>query len=78
MNRIVAEDRNNAGLYKHSDEGPDDMPGHIKSSLMGVSHAIPISDGRLNTGIWQGVWLHEFRDRGSCRTVVVTMNGQPK
>lgn len=78
MNRIVPEDTNNTGLYKHADEGSDDMPGHVKSSLMGVSHTIPICNGRLNTGTWQGVWLHEFRDRASGRTVVVTINGKPK
>ncbi|AOA62787.1 Hypothetical protein PP7435_CHR2-1013 [Komagataella phaffii CBS 7435] len=71
--RIAPEDER---LYTHNDEGPDDMPGHVKSSLLGASVTIPITNGRLNTGTWQGIWLCEFRDevyRG--RTAVATING---
>lgn len=64
--------------YAHSSagEGPDDMPGHIKSSLIGTSLSIPISNGRLATGTWQGVYLMEFRDYKHTRNIVATINGQ--
>lgn len=48
----------------HTDEGPDDMPAHCKASMMGASVSVPITNGRLNTGTWQGLWLCEHRDHG--------------
>jgi secondary thiamine-phosphate synthase enzyme len=69
MNRIVPESRQ----YQHDDEGDDDMPAHLKSSLTGVSLMIPISCGRLNLGTWQGVYLCEFRNRGGSRKLVLTV-----
>jgi len=69
MNRIVPESRQ----YQHDDEGDDDMPAHVKSSLIGQSLTIPISGGRLNMGTWQGVYLCEFRNRGGSRRLVLTV-----
>ncbi|MGZ0016445.1 secondary thiamine-phosphate synthase enzyme YjbQ [Yeosuana sp. AK3] len=65
----------NASYYKHSFEGPDDMPAHIKSSLLGSSVQIPISKGILNLGIWQGIYLCEHRNCGSGRQLVLTAFG---
>ncbi len=62
--------------YRHSLEGPDDMPAHIKSSLMGSSLTIPISDGRLALGTWQGIYLCEHRDHPSRRQLVLTLQGE--
>ena len=59
--------------YTHNDEGDDDMPAHVKSSLVGVSLTIPITNGQLNLGIWQGIYLCEFRNRASARTIVATI-----
>ena len=59
--------------YTHTFEGADDMPAHIKSSLIGSSVSIPISDGRLNLGTWQGIYLCEFRNRGGARKVVLSI-----
>jgi secondary thiamine-phosphate synthase enzyme len=73
MNRLVPEGP--AG-YTHTIEGPDDMPAHIKASLMGASVQIPITDGRLNLGTWQGIYFCEHRDRGGPRTLVVTLQGE--
>lgn len=64
--------------YIHADEGPDDMPGHIKSSTIGVSLSIPITNGKLNTGTWQGIWLCEFRTYKHSRRIVATINGKKK
>ncbi|KAF8982006.1 hypothetical protein BGZ46_001965 [Entomortierella lignicola] len=61
--------------YVHADEGPDDMPGHVKSSLFGVSLNIPITNGRFNLGTWQGIWLCEHRNHASGRKIVVTLQG---
>lgn len=72
FNRAIPE---NASYYEHDTEGPDDMPAHIKASLMGASVAIPITDGKLNTGIWQGIYLCEHRDRGGAREIVITTFG---
>jgi secondary thiamine-phosphate synthase enzyme len=63
--------------YAHSLEGPDDMPAHIKSSLLGPSLTIPVRDGRLALGTWQGIYLCEHRNHGGARHVVATLNGQP-
>ena len=73
INRMVPE---NAPYYRHTTEGPDDMPAHIKASLMGSSVSIPITDGRLNVGTWQGIYLCEHRDRGGSRKIVVTAYGE--
>lgn len=58
-------------LYTHTQEGPDDMPAHIKSALSSTSLSIPVLNGRLALGVWQGIYLWEHRDLGSTRTVVV-------
>ncbi|MFP2997495.1 secondary thiamine-phosphate synthase enzyme YjbQ [Spongiivirga sp. MCCC 1A20706] len=72
MNQMVPE---NAPYYIHTYEGPDDMPAHIKASLMGSSVQIPITNGRLNLGTWQGIYLCEHRDRGGRRKLVLTVFG---
>jgi len=61
--------------YNHSLEGSDDMPAHFKSSMFGVSLNIPITDGRLNLGTWQGIYLNEHRDYPSSREIVITVWG---
>lgn len=65
-----------AAHYVHRDEGPDDMPGHIKSSLLGAGVTIPIGDGKLWLGTWQGVYLGEHRERGGARSLVATLQGE--
>ena len=70
LNKIVPE---HLPFLQHTIEGPDDMPAHIKSSLVGVSVQIPITDSRLNLGTWQGIYLCEFRNRPSQRTVIITI-----
>lgn len=72
INKIVPE---NQSYYKHTYEGPDDMPAHIKASLMGASVQIPITDGKLNIGIWQGIYLCEHRNNASGRLLVLTAFG---
>lgn len=72
FNRLVKE---NESYYDHVLEGSDDMPAHAKSTLCGVSLSIPITNGRLNMGIWQGIYLCEFRDYGGERTIVATIIG---
>lgn len=59
--------------YEHDDEGPDDMPAHIKSVLVGSSVSIPITDGRLRLGTWQGIYLCEFRREATARKLVITV-----
>ncbi len=61
----------NDPLYTHRNEGPDDMPGHIKSALTATQISIPVSEGRLALGTWQGVYLWEHRHRGGARRIVV-------
>jgi len=73
INEMVPE---NAPYYVHNYEGPDDMPAHIKASLMGASVQIPITQGRLNMGIWQGIYLCEHRNHASGRKLVITAFGQ--
>ncbi|KAI1393703.1 uncharacterized protein F4822DRAFT_21453 [Hypoxylon trugodes] len=63
-------------LYRHSAEGSDDMPAHIKSALIGASVTIPIKDGKLATGTWQGIWYLEFRQMRHTRRVVATIQGE--
>ncbi|KXN69734.1 UPF0047-domain-containing protein [Conidiobolus coronatus NRRL 28638] len=74
LNKLAPEN----APYIHTDEGPDDMPGHVKSSLFGASLNIPISNGRLNLGTWQGIWLCEHRNHGGSRRIVVTLQGLTK
>ena len=73
INRAVPE---NEPYFRHRDEGSDDMPAHIKSSLMGATLTIPISNGRLNLGTWQGIYLCEHRNHGGSRRLVITLNGE--
>lgn len=72
MNKMVPE---NAPYYIHTYEGPDDMPAHIKSSLMGASVQIPITKGRLNLGVWQGIYLCEHRNGAWARNLVLSAFG---
>ncbi|MCX4276754.1 secondary thiamine-phosphate synthase enzyme YjbQ [Muribaculum sp.] len=73
FNRLVPE---NAPYYLHTLEGDDDMPAHAKSVIVGASLTIPITDGRLNLGTWQGIYLCEFRDYGGSRKIVATVMGE--
>jgi len=72
MNEMIPE---NASYYIHTYEGPDDMPAHIKASLMGASVQIPITNGKINLGVWQGIYLCEHRDKASGRNLIVTAFG---
>ena len=65
-----------AAYWTHTLEGSDDMPAHVKASLMGSSLSIPVADGRLRLGTWQGIYLCEHRDSGGPRTLVVTLSGE--
>jgi secondary thiamine-phosphate synthase enzyme len=62
--------------YRHLDEGSDDMPAHLKASILGCSLTMPITNGRLNLGVWQGIYLCEHRNHGGSRKIVVTINGE--
>lgn len=73
LHRLAPED---APYYRHTYEGPDDMPAHIKTSLLGVSLQLPIRDGQLALGTWQGIWLGEHRVDGGARKVLVTLQGE--
>ncbi|WP_283743342.1 secondary thiamine-phosphate synthase enzyme YjbQ [Sideroxydans sp. CL21] len=73
FNRAVPEDEH---YYRHQDEGTDDLPAHIKSSLLGSSLNIPVSDGRLKLGTWQGIYLCEHRNHGGSRRIIVTVQGE--
>jgi secondary thiamine-phosphate synthase enzyme len=73
FNKFVPEDE---PYYRHLDEGSDDLPSHIKSSILGSNHSIPITNGKLNMGIWQGIYLCEHRNHGGGRTIVLTINGE--
>jgi len=66
----------NAPYYQHTLEGSDDMPAHIKACILGASHTIPISNGKLNLGIWQGIYLCEHRNTAGDRTLVATLSGE--
>lgn len=72
FNRMVPE---NQPYYQHTLEGSDDMPAHIKTVLAGTSVTIPITNGRLNLGTWQGIYLCEFRNKGGNRKLVATITG---
>jgi secondary thiamine-phosphate synthase enzyme len=73
FNDVVPENKN---YFVHTSEGADDMPAHIKTSLLGNSITIPITNGRLNLGIWQGIYLCEHRNNGGVRKLIVTINGE--
>ncbi|PMK01940.1 secondary thiamine-phosphate synthase enzyme YjbQ [Vibrio sp. 10N.261.55.A7] len=73
FNRFVPQ---NAPYYQHTYEGEDDMPAHIKSSSIGHSVSIPISEGRLAMGMWQGIYLGEHRNRASGRLIIATVQGE--
>ena len=66
----------NAPYYEHTMEGPDDMPAHIRTVTLGESLSIPIANGRLALGTWQGIYLGEHRNRGGSRRIVATLNGE--
>ena len=72
FNRYVPED---APYYKHDYEGSDDMPAHIKNCIIGSSLTIPVTNGELNLGTWQGIYLCEHRNYGGSRTLILTLNG---
>ena len=72
FNRVAPE---NFG-WVHADEGPDDMPAHVKATLAGSSVTVPVTAGRLALGTWQGVWLCEHRDRATPRSLVITVQGE--
>ncbi|MFZ1281286.1 MAG: secondary thiamine-phosphate synthase enzyme YjbQ, partial [Ignavibacteriaceae bacterium] len=72
FDEIVPE---NKKYFEHTSEGADDMPAHIKSSLLGNSLTIPITNGKLNLGTWQGIYLCEHRNYGGSRKVIITING---
>jgi secondary thiamine-phosphate synthase enzyme len=73
FNRTVKE---NEPWYEHNSEGSDDMPAHIKSTLIGNSLTVPITDGKLNLGTWQGIYLCEHRNHSGSRKIVVTIFGE--
>ena len=73
FNKFVPE---NEPYYRHTLEGSDDMPAHIKSSILGSSLSVPISSGRLNLGTWQGIFLCEHRSSPHTRTLTATINGK--
>jgi secondary thiamine-phosphate synthase enzyme len=74
LDKLAPEDES----YRHSVEGPDDMPSHVKSSLLGCSLSVPIHDGRLCLGTWQGICLCEHRRKAARRRIVLTMYGEPR
>lgn len=73
LDRMVKE---REPYYRHTMEGDDDMPAHAKASIIGNSLTIPITDGRLNLGVWQGIYLCEFRTYGGPRKIVATVSGE--
>ncbi len=73
FSRAVPEDE---PYYRHRDEGSDDLPAHIKSSLLGSSLNIPVSEGRLKLGTWQGIYLCEHRNHGGSRRIIATVHGE--
>jgi secondary thiamine-phosphate synthase enzyme len=73
FNAAVPED---APYWTHTAEGPDDMPAHIKASMLGPSLTLPVSGGRLALGTWQGIYLCEHRDRGGARRLIATVSGE--
>jgi secondary thiamine-phosphate synthase enzyme len=75
FDRAVPED---ASYWTHTIEGPDDMPAHIKASLLGPSLSLPVADGRLALGTWQGIYLCEHRDHGGSRSLLLTLHGEER
>jgi len=73
FNNTVKE---NERYYLHTSEGSDDMPAHIKSSILGTSLTLPVTDGRFNLGIWQGIYLCEHRKSAGSRTIIITLSGE--
>ena len=73
FNKSVKE---NEPWYEHNSEGADDMPAHIKSTIIGTTLTIPITDGRLNLGTWQGIYLCEHRNNAGSRKIVITLSGE--
>lgn len=68
--------RENEPWYRHSSEGPDDMPAHLKASLLGAGVLVPVRDGRFLLGTWQGVYLGEHREHGGARRIAITIMGE--
>ncbi len=73
FNEMVPE---NQPYYEHTVEGPDDMPAHIKASMLDTSLSVPIRDGQLAFGTWQGIYLNEHRNRGGARSLLLTIRGE--
>jgi len=73
FNKMIPE---NMAYYQHDYEGSDDMPAHLKSSILGSSVSLPITKGQFNVGIWQGIYLCEHRDNGGARKLVLTAYGE--
>jgi secondary thiamine-phosphate synthase enzyme len=74
FNAIAPEDFD----YRHTIEGPDDMPAHVKAALLGSSVSVPVQGGRLLLGTWQGIYLCEHRNRAGSRRLVLTLHGETK
>jgi len=70
MNKLIPE---NQPEYTHTQEGPDDMPSHVKGAMLGFAYTVPITNGQLNFGTWQGIYLCELRNHGSSRKIVATV-----
>lgn len=70
LDRLAPHDES---LYTHTEEGPDDMPAHVKAALCGISVSVPIHQGKLMPGRWQGIYLMEFREKAQGRTIVATV-----
>ena len=73
FNNLIPENMN---YYQHTSEGPDDMPAHLKSAIIGCSLSIPITNGKLNLGTWQGIYLCEHRNHGGSRKIILTLQGK--
>lgn len=73
FNNLIPENMN---YYQHTSEGPDDMPAHLKSAIIGCSLSIPITNGKLNLGTWQGICLCEHRNHGGSRKIILTLQGE--
>ena len=73
FDKLIPENR---PYYTHTIEGPDDMPAHAKCSIFGAELTLPVTDGKLNLGTWQGLYLCEFRNHPSCRKLVITIIGK--
>lgn len=76
MESYFSDTCDNKNYYRHTYEGSDDMPSHIKSTVIGSSITLPITNGQFNLGTWQGIYLNEHRDYGSDRKIVITVIGE--